>query len=173
MTYEQLYKFIAEDMTMSHVYQPVMLIEMLMSEHGAASVQAIAKAILNYDPTQVEYYSEVVKKMPGIVLTKNRGIATKNGNTYLLKGFENLTPEERQRLVVACEKRIQEYEYKKGGAHWEHRRKTRAVISGSVAVLPPNTKYKLIDLVSFQSTLRTESYNTRPLRLPFWSISLI
>ena len=57
MTYDHLYKFIAEDMQMSHVYQPVMLIEMLHSEYGTATVQQIAKAFLDRDPTQIDYYS--------------------------------------------------------------------------------------------------------------------
>jgi hypothetical protein len=29
MTYDQLYRFITEDMQMQHIYQPVMLIELL------------------------------------------------------------------------------------------------------------------------------------------------
>jgi ATP adenylyltransferase len=146
MTYDQLYKFITEDMTMSHVYQPVMLIEMLMSDYGTASVEVIAKAILDHDPTQVEYYSEVVKKMPGVVLTKNRGITVKSGNIYSLKGFEKLTVDERQKLILACEKRIREYEDKGDGAHWEHRRRTRAVISGTV-------RYKVLSRAKFRCEL--------------------
>ena len=110
---------------MSHVYQPVMLIEMLVSKTGTATVEQIAKAILDHDPTQIDYYSEVVKKMPGVVLTKNRGIAEKQGQSYALKDFNELTTDERQKLVFLCEERIREYEAKRAGAHWDHRRKTR------------------------------------------------
>ena len=56
MTFHQLHKFIAEDMQMSHVYQPVMLIELLHSNFGTATVETIAKAILDRDPTQIDYY---------------------------------------------------------------------------------------------------------------------
>ena len=100
MTYDQLYKFISEEMQMSQVYQPVMLIEMLASKTGTATVEQIAKAILDHDPTQIDYYSEVVKKMPGVVLTKNRGIAEKQGQSYALKDFNELTTDERQKLVT-------------------------------------------------------------------------
>ena len=58
---------------MSHIYQPVMLMTLLKNK-GKASVKEIAQSILNQDPTQIEYYSEIVKNMVGKVLTKNRGI---------------------------------------------------------------------------------------------------
>jgi len=132
MTYDQLRKFITEDMQMQHIYQPVMLKQMLLSEYGAADAETIAKAILDHDPTQIEYYAEVVKKMPGVVLTKNRKLATKVGKFYSLNDFEKLTRDERQMLVLLCEERIAEYEEKRQGAHWKHRRKTREAVSGTV-----------------------------------------
>jgi len=73
MVFDELKKFIVEDMQMSHIYQPVMLIE-LLCRGGTASVDQIAKAILERDPTQKVYYAEIVKNMVGKVLTKNRGI---------------------------------------------------------------------------------------------------
>ena len=53
MQYQQLRKFIAEEMRMSQVYQPVMLIQ-LLKNNGEATVQQIAQAILDKDPTQIE-----------------------------------------------------------------------------------------------------------------------
>ena len=50
MNFEQLKKFIAEDMSMSHIYQPVMLIELLKIK-GVASEEEIAQTTLNRDPT--------------------------------------------------------------------------------------------------------------------------
>jgi hypothetical protein len=43
---------------MTHVYQPVMLIELLRN-NGNASVEQIAKAILDKDPTQIEYFARM------------------------------------------------------------------------------------------------------------------
>jgi ATP adenylyltransferase len=146
VTYDQLYKFIAEDMQMSHVYQPVMLIEMLVSKTGTATVEQIAKAILDHDPTQIDYYSEVVKKMPGVVLTKNRGIAKKHGQSYTLKDFHELTVDERQKLVFLCEERIRQYEEMRAGAHWDHRRKTREPVSGTV-------RYEVLSRAKFRCEL--------------------
>ena len=58
-TYERLRVFIAERMRMSHVYQPLMLMELL------------ARRILGEDVTQIDYYTERVKRMVGKVLTAN------------------------------------------------------------------------------------------------------
>ncbi len=49
-------------MQMWHIYQPVMLIE-LLRRNGTATVDQIAQKILNRDPTQIEYYLETVKSM--------------------------------------------------------------------------------------------------------------
>ncbi|MBL75937.1 MAG: hypothetical protein CL763_03325 [Chloroflexi bacterium] len=53
-TFEQLSKFISTTMKMSHIYQPVMLIE-LLSRNGTATIPEIAQAILLHDLTQKDY----------------------------------------------------------------------------------------------------------------------
>jgi ATP adenylyltransferase len=60
MDYEKLHNFVANEMRMSQVYQPVMLLQ-LLKNNGEASVQQIAQAILDKDPTQLDYFSEIVK----------------------------------------------------------------------------------------------------------------
>ena len=87
--------FILKSIRMSQVYQPVMLIEFLRN-NGTATVEQIGRAILERDPTQVEYFSRIVKAMPGEILTQNRGITEKDGNTYTLNGAEKLSPEQRE-----------------------------------------------------------------------------
>jgi len=129
--FEKLKKFIIKDMSMSHIYQPVMLIALLKNK-GRATVKEIAQAILNQDPTQIEYYSEIVKNMVGKVLTTNRGITEKSGDTYNLINNNLLSENEANELIVLCEQKIQEYEKKRDGAHWEHRKRGRRVISGTV-----------------------------------------
>ena len=130
-TFENLKDFIIKDMSMSHIYQPVMLITLLKNK-GSASVKEIAQSILNQDPTQIEYYSEVVKNMVGKVLTKNRGITEKNNDTYSLVEGRQLSANEINELIALCEQKIQEYEKKRDGAHWEHRKRGRRIISGTV-----------------------------------------
>jgi hypothetical protein len=88
--FEEIQHFIASEMRMAQIYQPLMLIELLKND-GSASVNEIAQAILNKDPTQIEYFSLVVKNMVGKVLTKNRGITEKHKDTYTLIGSDELT----------------------------------------------------------------------------------
>jgi hypothetical protein len=78
MNYEKLHKFISEEMRMAQVYQPVMLLE-LLKNNDEATVAQIAKAILDKDPTQIEYFSEIVKNVVGHVLTKRRGVVEERG----------------------------------------------------------------------------------------------
>lgn len=52
--FSDLSDFIRNQMRMSHIYQPVMLME-LLSNGGSAHVSTIAKALLARDVSQVEY----------------------------------------------------------------------------------------------------------------------
>ena len=54
-------------MRMAHIYQPLML-KTLVERSGWASVRDIATAFLSRDESQIEYYSEITKRMPGRVL---------------------------------------------------------------------------------------------------------
>ena len=54
-------------MRMSHVYQPVM-IRNLLKNKGTADSAKIAKDLLAYDVSQVEYYQLITKNMVGKVL---------------------------------------------------------------------------------------------------------
>jgi ATP adenylyltransferase len=67
--YKKLETFIRDQMRMSHIYQPVMLMELLQRK-GRASVRDIAKALLIRDASQIEYYEQITKNMVGRVLTK-------------------------------------------------------------------------------------------------------
>ena len=131
MTYEDLKTFVAEQMSLAHVYQPVML-KTLLENDGEASSETIAAQILAKDPTQLQYYVDRVKNMVGRVLTKERGITERQGNNYLLKGFNNLSKTEVAELVRLCDLRLEEYENAREGKQWEHRDRTRKPISGSV-----------------------------------------
>ena len=64
MQYDLLRTFIATKMRMSHVYQPVM-IRALLESNGRTTVEAIAKALLAEDRSQIEYYEAAVKNMVG------------------------------------------------------------------------------------------------------------
>ena len=76
-SFEHLRDFIRRRMRMSHIYQPVMIKELLQSG-GKASIRNIAAAFLSRDESQLEYYEQITKDMPGKVLGRH-GIVERNG----------------------------------------------------------------------------------------------
>jgi len=118
-------------MRMSHIYQPVM-IRNLIKNKGKANSESIAKDLLTYDVSQVEYYQLITKNMVGKVLTNNRGITHKEGDEYSLLGYESLTAEEQKELIRLCDSKIDEYIEKRGKNIWKHRRVSSRAIPGSV-----------------------------------------
>ena len=114
---------------MSHVYQPVMLRE-LLKRKGTATVTEIAKALLAEDRSQVEYYEQITKNMVGRVLTTNRGITKRDGATYQLKDFSHLSNEEISDLVQLCDAKVAEYLGKREDP-WSHRRKSTGYVPGT------------------------------------------
>ena len=103
-TYQRLRETIAERMRMSHVYQPLMLME-LLGRRSPAPAQDVARRILGEDVTQIEYYTERVKRMVGKVLTGN-GITRYDQGAYDLVGGEELSDAERDVLLQLCRQRL-------------------------------------------------------------------
>jgi diadenosine tetraphosphate (Ap4A) HIT family hydrolase/5-methylcytosine-specific restriction endonuclease McrA len=122
-----------------------MLME-LLAHDGNRTVTDVATSILNRDPTQLEYYSQIVKNMVGKVLTRNRGITEKHGDTYHLTGIEDLVESERQELIGLCLQRLSAYENSRGAAIWEHRRRGHRPISGSI-------RYEVLKRAGFRCEL--------------------
>ena len=135
-THQQLSDFIRNRMRMAHIYQPVMLME-LLTNGGESSVTEIAKALLVRDPSQIEYYEHITKGMVGRVLSENHGITSKEkaGNRvagYRLNGFEELSQPEMDDLLDACQEQLDEYVGRRGKRIWQHRTKSSGYISGTV-----------------------------------------
>ena len=115
---------------MSHIYQPVM-IKSLLINGGEMTTNNLAKEFLNYDVSQQEYYSTVVNKMVGIVLRKH-DIVEKNKDLYLIKNFNELNNQEIQFIITECDNKINEFLFNRGHSIWEHRRRNRRAIPGSI-----------------------------------------
>jgi diadenosine tetraphosphate (Ap4A) HIT family hydrolase len=143
-TFKKLQKFISKEMRMSHIYQPVMLIE-LLSKKGQSSVNKIAKSILMHDESQIEYYEQVTKNMVGRVLTKNRGITNKEKDIYSLIGYDKLNKEEIKELITLCNQKIDEYLDKRKDT-WSHRKKSAGYITGT-------DKYEVLKRAKFHCEL--------------------
>lgn len=130
IAFEELCDFILNRMRLSHIYQPIML-KTIIANGGSASREEIAKAILLKDRSQIEYYSEIVRNMPGRVLSSH-GIVIREGQFYQLpEHLQNLSASERQDLISLCDKKLDEY-LKKRNDPWSHRRKASSYIPGTL-----------------------------------------
>ena len=133
-TIQELETYIRDQMRMSHVYQPVMLLELLQND-GTASIEQVAKALLSYDRSQVEYYEIRTKSMVGKVLSQNGVIdLIKDGRRII--GYKltigELTEGEKEALVELCRERLSAYMDQRGHSIWSHRGIGEGYIPGSV-----------------------------------------
>ena len=135
-----LMHFISKQMRMAQVYQPV-TIKTLLANGGAATTEEIAKALLAYDQSQVEYYSLRTKAMVGKVLTSN-GVVEPIKDGRQITGYRlteaTHTDAQRASLQAMCDEAIATYISKHGGAIWDHRRPDSGYGSGS-------TRYNVLE----------------------------
>jgi diadenosine tetraphosphate (Ap4A) HIT family hydrolase len=130
MTYDQLKSFISNKMSLSHVYQPV-AIKTLLSSSGIASLEDIASGVSSRDPSQVEYYVEKVKRYPKDVLTKHEVVEYDKG-VFSLKGYDQLSNQQRQELIALCELKLQQFETDRKETLWKNRSTKRRSVPGSI-----------------------------------------
>lgn len=144
-SFENLRDFIRKRMRMSHVYQPVMIRELLI-RCGKASIRNIAAAFLARDASQLEYYEQITKDMPGKVLGKH-GVVERDGEEYRLTiDPSSLSSEERDELVRLCDEAISAYLQKRGTAVYDHRRAALRYLSGSL-------RYEVLKRAGFRCEL--------------------
>ena len=150
--YHVLAEYLSKRMRMSHVYQPVMIMK-LLSNQGKAKADEIALDLVQNDLSQVEYYTERVNQMVGKVLRNNQ-IVAKEGGEYQLIGFEELSDDERLKLIDLCAIKINEYKKKRGMMIWDHRRKNRSPIDGSIRYQVLNRANNVCELCGISSEIR-------------------
>jgi diadenosine tetraphosphate (Ap4A) HIT family hydrolase len=150
--YHLLADYLSKRMRMSHVYQPVMIMK-LLSNQGKAKADEIALDLVQNDLSQLEYYTERVNQMVGKVLRNNQ-IVVKVKNEYQLIGFEELTNIERAKLIELCAVKIDEYKEKRGMMIWDHRRKNRSPIDGSIRYQVLNRANNVCELCGISSEIR-------------------
>lgn len=132
---------------MSHIYQPVMLRE-LLGNGGTSSVTDIAKALLAQDQSQIEYYEQITKRMVGDVLTAKNHITVQIKDGHRVKGyqipdFESLTESEIAALIELCESKIAAYIATRGDRLWSHRKKSSGYVSGTL-------QYEVLERAKFR-----------------------
>ena len=118
MDFNGLIDFLQNRMSMSHIYQPL-LIKSLVESGGASTLRQLALQFLSQDESQVQYYEDRLKKMPIPVLKRHK-IIDKDGDLVSL-AIKKLTLEQKAQIKMICEQKIQEYIFKRGIGIWDYR----------------------------------------------------
>jgi len=106
------------------------MIKALIQSNGKATARKIAKEFLAKDQSQIDYYTEITKIMPGKVLRKNK-VVDYNSNNFELD-LSEISKEQKDNLIKICDEKIAEYEEKYGKKIWKHRARDSRIISGSI-----------------------------------------
>jgi ATP adenylyltransferase len=132
-------------MRMAHIYQPIMIKE-LITHGGKATIRKIASAFLARDQSQLEYYEQITKNMPGKVLAKH-GIVERIGDEYRLTVDPSLLSlNQRDELIRLCDEMVRTYMEKRGAAVYDHRRTALGYLSGSL-------RYEILRRAGFRCEL--------------------
>ena len=116
------------------------------------TISKIAKDILSYDPSQIEYYKVITQKMPATVL-KKRGIIKGSSKAYEFSDeLQSLTTSEARLLSSYCDQKLAEYLLHRGDKPFYHRKRASGYISGSV-------KYEVLKLAKSKCELCGVSNN--------------
>ena len=129
--YSKLKNYISKKMSMSHIYQPLMLIE-LIKGNGKTSGSNIAKSFLSYDETQIDYYKRITTLMPFKYLSKHFNEIKKSKDNYSFDDFD-LEGNQKDELIKMCFSKLESYIKKRGIKKiFGHRTLASGVIPGSV-----------------------------------------
>jgi diadenosine tetraphosphate (Ap4A) HIT family hydrolase len=144
-------------MRMAHIYQPLML-KVLIQGSGRASIRDIASAFLAHDESQIDYYAEITKRMPGRVLASH-GLVQREGDGFrLLADVEALSLEQREALVRLCDDALADYRERRGERIYNHRRAALGDISGT-------DRYEVLKKAGFRCELCGVSADERSLEV--------
>jgi diadenosine tetraphosphate (Ap4A) HIT family hydrolase len=111
MKLEDLIDFLQKRMTMSHIYQ-LLLVRSLVEAGGSATIRQLAHSFLSQDESQLQCYENRIKQMPLRVL-RSHGIVSKDGDLVNLN-VGRLTFEQKAQVKMICEQKVQEFILKRG-----------------------------------------------------------
>ena len=104
----ELLEFLTQKMSLSEIYQPVIVLH-LLEQGGTASKVDLARILSGYDESVQEYYQRVLMRWPKITLTKhNIVIYDRKGKTFSLN-FHLLDSSLVERAKAICEEKTREW----------------------------------------------------------------
>lgn len=112
MNMQPLIDFLQNRMSMTDVYQPVIIKELLLHE-GIRTKAHLAAALAAYDVSVQEYYEQIVMRWPKITLTKHGVIGyERRGSVFRLLPYPD-TADARLEALRICEQKIAAWQEKK------------------------------------------------------------
>ncbi|TFH67608.1 HIT domain-containing protein [Gammaproteobacteria bacterium LSUCC0057] len=123
------------------------MLKELVKSGGVSSREDIAKALLLYDPSQVEYYEQIVDNMVGRVL-RGRSVVDRDRKTkdYRLELSGELTSHEQEELIELCEQKLEEFLGNRKSDLYSHRRLATGKFSGTL-------RYEVLKRAKFRCEL--------------------
>jgi len=118
-------------MSMSHVYQPLM-VRTILAGGGAATRRQIAASFLGADLSQLEYYEQITKGYPTQTLKRHGIIEHSRGIYRLTDEIQALNEWERAALIALCDAKLADYVAHRQEAIWRHRSQNFDPIPGTL-----------------------------------------
>ncbi len=118
MTFDELVAFLKNRMSMSHIYQPL-LIRSLVDAGGTATLRQLAQAFVLQDESQFRFYEQRIKEMPLKVLQGHCVVERAGELVSLTTQLRSL--EQKAQIKMLCEMKLQEFVQKRGLGIWDYR----------------------------------------------------
>lgn len=109
MDFKKLMNFIENDMSMSNIYQPV-VIKKLLESNNTVSIKDLAKTLINKDNSLLEYYKERLTTWPKTTLLKHKIVKYNKGkNSSFTLLLEEISEKQKNSLIESCDKKILDF----------------------------------------------------------------
>jgi len=108
-----LIEFLTEKMSMTEVYQPVIIKE-LLENHGKCTKQHLALVLAKYDLSVVDYYQKILMRWPKETLTKHNIIIYDKKEKLFVLNPEISNIDDARTEIKICDQKIAEWLEKRG-----------------------------------------------------------
>ena len=128
MDTNELLDFLEHKMSMTHIYQPL-IIRSLLDAGGSATVRQLAVELAKSNEMDLRYYEKIVKRWPRGALRKH-GVIEVEADRFVLQ-VKKLTFQERSCLRAVCDRKIGEFLTNRGLDAWYY--SSRELVPASLA----------------------------------------
>ena len=118
MNFTNLKDFLLNKMSMSHIYQPV-LIRALVDSGGSATIRQLAHEFLKQDESELLNYERRIRNMPARILRKH-GVICQDGNLISLN-VPRLSLQQKAELRKICDEKLQDFIVRNGISIWDYK----------------------------------------------------